>query len=114
MSGNVIHGGTQIGCPHGGRVDAAASAGSAASGVRLDGTPVATAAHAHAVTGCRHTVDRVPVPCTSVRWTPAGDGVLVDGSPVLLDVTAAQCFNAALVPQGAPRIVSAPQGVVCG
>jgi len=114
LSGNVIHDGTQIGCPHGGRAGAVAPASAASSGVRIDGLPVSTATHVHTVTGCRHTVDRVPVPCTSIRWTPATGGVLVDGAPVLLDTTTGQCFGAALVPQGAPVVSAAPRGVFCG
>ncbi|MGH3310060.1 MAG: hypothetical protein ACRDP3_05675 [Streptomyces sp.] len=112
MSANVIHSGTLIGCPHGGRATAVMPA-SASAGVRVDGLPVGSATHVHTVTACPHTVNGVPTPCTSVRWTPGSDGVLVDGTPVLLDITAAQCFSAALMPQGPPLVSAAPQGVVC-
>ncbi|MEK8172959.1 hypothetical protein NKH77_40090 [Streptomyces sp. M19] len=60
-------------CPHGGRVFATATP-SAARTVRVDGHPVATAAHTFAVSGCRHAVDGVPRPCVTVRWSPARDG----------------------------------------
>ncbi|MFE7567725.1 hypothetical protein ACFU76_12255 [Streptomyces sp. NPDC057539] len=112
MSGKVIHAGTLIGCPHGGRADAAPAP---SRGVRLDGLAAATGALVHTVTGCRHTVDNIPMPCTSVRWTPAAGGVLIDGSPVLLESTAALCYTAGLVPQGPPVITTASnQGVTCG
>ncbi|MEU8567468.1 hypothetical protein AB0C51_03730 [Streptomyces pathocidini] len=109
MSGNLINGGTAITCPHGGRVTAAA----APTGVRLDGRSVATGADVFAVGGCPHRVDGIPHPCTTVRWSPRPGGVLVDGAPVLLDTTPAQCFTAALVPQGPPRVTAVPRGVFC-
>jgi hypothetical protein len=108
-SGNLVGGGAAISCPHGGR----ASAASAQTGVRLDGLPVPTGADAFTVSGCPHTVDRVPHPCTTIRWSPGSDSVLVDGAPVLLDTTHALCFTAALVPQGRPLVSSVPQGVHC-
>ncbi|MDN3292747.1 hypothetical protein QWM81_01550 [Streptomyces ficellus] len=112
MSGNVIHAGTLIGCPHGGRAGAAPAP---SHSVLLDSLPAATGALVHTVTGCRHTVDGVPVPCTSVRWTPAADSVLVDGAPVLLESTPGLCFTAGLVPQGPPVITTAAdRGVACG
>lgn len=110
MTGNVLHGGTRIGCPHGG-VATAVQAASAA--VQVDGLDAGTAAHVHAVVGCRHVVDAVPHPCTTVRWTPPTDGVLVDGVPVLLDTSPAQCFSAGLVPQGPPLVSAASEGVFC-
>jgi hypothetical protein len=107
-----MHTGTVVGCPHGGR---AGAAGGDARGVLVDGRPVATGALVHAVTGCRHTVDAVPVPCTTVRWTPASGGVLVDGSPLLPENAPGTCFTARLVPQGAPVVTSTTEeGVVCG
>ncbi|MFJ2171795.1 hypothetical protein ACIQVO_06170 [Streptomyces sp. NPDC101062] len=106
LSGNLITTGSAISCPHGGRVTPASGA---SSGVRLDGLPVPAATDTFTVTGCRHTVDRVPYPCVTVRWTPGhgDDSVRIDGSPVLLDSTSALCFSAALVPQG-PPVVTAP------
>ncbi|MEV3988541.1 hypothetical protein AB0J57_06500 [Streptomyces sp. NPDC049837] len=109
LSGNLVNGGSAIGCPHGGRVVPAAA--SPSSAVRIDGHPVPTAADVFTVSGCPHTVDGVPHPCATVRWTPAGDGVLIDGSPVLLDTTSALCFSAALVPQGPPVVTPAGRGV---
>lgn len=109
-SGNLVHGGMTIGCPHGGRVVPAAAGGG--SGVLIDGAPVATAADLFVVSGCAHVVAGRPQPCTSVRWTPdgGGGGVCVDGVPVLLDTTAALCFSAAVVPQGPPVVTSAGGG----
>lgn len=107
MYGNLVRGDAVVTCPHGGRVVAAAPPGHA---VRLDGTPPASA-DIGTVTGCPH-----DSPCTTIQWTPDGDGVLVDGVPVLLDTTAGQCFDARAVPQGPPRISPAPQqreGVRC-
>ncbi|MER6996211.1 hypothetical protein [Streptomyces sp. NPDC000410] len=108
LSGNLVNGGMSISCPHGGR---AVPASAPSSGVRIDGHPVPTAADVFTVSGCRHTVDGVPHPCTTVRWTPDRDSVLVDGSPVLLDSTSALCFSAALVPQGPPVLATAARGV---
>ncbi|MEU6082226.1 hypothetical protein [Streptomyces sp. NPDC047108] len=78
-----------------------------------DGLPVHTGSDAFTVTGCPHTVDRVPRPCTTIRWSPAAGGVTVDGAPVLLHTTHAMCFSAGLVPQGRPLVTTAEQGVVC-
>ncbi|QXE38321.1 hypothetical protein KQY30_32895 [Streptomyces sp. GMY02] len=100
-NGNLVNGGSAINCPHGGRVSPPAAPSSA---VRIDGRPVPTATDVFTVSGCRHTVDGVPQPCVSVRWTPDRDGVLIDGVPVLLHTTGAVCFSAALVPQGAPVV----------
>ncbi|GAA2431336.1 hypothetical protein [Streptomyces macrosporus] len=115
MSGKVVHAGTAIGCPHGGRASAAGEPTTGARGVLVDGLPAATGASVHTVTGCRHTVDGVPVPCTTIRWTPAPGGVLVDGSPLLSEGTPGLCFTAGLVPQG-PAVVTptAMEGVSCG
>ncbi|MYS89088.1 MULTISPECIES: hypothetical protein [Streptomyces] len=100
-SGSLLDTAAVIGCPHGGRVTAATPP---AGGVRVAGAAVATTAHSYVVTGCPHTVDRVPVPCVTVRWTAGSSGITVDGAPVLLDVSAAQCFTAAFVPQGPPVV----------
>jgi hypothetical protein len=110
-SGNVVHGGAVISCPHGGRALSATGAGGSA-GVRIDGAPVATAADPFTVSGCPHSVGHQPQPCTSVRWMPGAesDAVRVDGVPVLLDSTAAMCFSAGLVPQGPPVVTSVHQG----
>lgn len=97
-----------IGCPHGGRV---APATTPSGGLRIAGAAVATAAHTYVVTGCPHTLDGVPSPCVSVRWTAGATGVTVDGAPVLLDTCAAQCFSAALVPQGPPVVQAAQRKV---
>jgi uncharacterized Zn-binding protein involved in type VI secretion len=109
MSGSLLDAGAVIGCPHGGRATAATTP---SGGVRIAGAAVATAAHSYVVTGCPHTVDGVPVPCVTVRWTADGSsGVTVDGAPVLLDTSAAQCFTAALVPQGPPVVQAAQRKV---
>ncbi|MFF9001871.1 hypothetical protein [Streptomyces achromogenes] len=108
MSGSLLHVGAVIGCPHGGR---AAPATTPSGGVRVDGVTAATTAHAYVVTGCPHTVQGVPSPCVSVHWTAADTGVTVDGAPVLLDTCAAQCFSAALVPQGPPVVQAAQRKV---
>ncbi|MFG1671163.1 hypothetical protein [Streptomyces sp. Y7] len=108
MSGSLLDADAVIGCPHGGRV---APATTTSGGVRLGGAAVATAAHSYVVTGCPHTVGGVPAPCVTVRWTADGGGVTVDGRPVLLDTSAAQCFSAALVPQGPPVVQAARRKV---
>lgn len=108
MSGSLLDADAVIGCPHGGRVAATTPP---ADGVRLAGAAVVTAAHTYAVTGCPHTVDNVPTPCVSVRWTAHDTGVTVDGVPVLLDTSAAQCLTATLVPQGAPVVQAAQRKV---
>ncbi|MFJ7995784.1 hypothetical protein ACIQ7D_01185 [Streptomyces sp. NPDC096310] len=112
VSGNLISTGFTISCPHGGRV---APASGASSGVRLDGLPVPAATDTFTVTGCRHTVDRVPYPCVTVRWTPGQgrDVVRIDGSAALLDSTSALCFSAALVPQGPPVVTPLTERGVC-
>lgn len=109
-SGNLVHGGALISCPHGGRAGAVSAA---TGGVRADGLPVPTGAATFTVSGCLHTVDGVPQPCTTIRFSPDPGGVLIDGAPVLLDTTPAQCLTAALVPQG-PPVVSGQWGVFCG
>ncbi|WP_406306452.1 hypothetical protein OHA61_35295 [Streptomyces sp. NBC_00885] len=108
LSGNLVNGGSVISCPHGGRV---VPASAPSSGVRIDGHQVPTAAGVFIVSGCRHTVDGVPHPCATVRWTPHRDSVLIDGSPVLLDSTSALCFSAALIPQGPPLVAASARGV---
>lgn len=107
VSGNLLGAAAVISCPHGGRATATTPTGS----VRIDGSPVATAAHSYVVNGCPHTVDGVPTPCVSVRWTADGAGVMADGAPVLLDTSAAQCFTAAFVPQGPPVVQTAQRRV---
>ncbi|MGI5400823.1 hypothetical protein ACQEVG_15460 [Streptomyces sp. CA-135486] len=109
LSGNLVNGGSTISCPHGGRI---VPASAPSSGVRIDGYQVSTAADVFIVTGCHHTIDGVPHPCATVRWTPHRDSVLVDGSPVLLDSTSALCFSAALVPQGPPVVAASTRGVI--
>ncbi|MGW3119868.1 hypothetical protein ACWDBW_22445 [Streptomyces sp. NPDC001107] len=108
MSGSLLDASAVIGCPHGGRVTAATTP---SGGVRIGGAAVATGAHAYVVTGCPHSVAGVPSPCVSVRWTADGSGVTVDGAPVLLDTSAAECFTAAFVPQGPPLVQAAQRKV---
>ncbi|MFF2190737.1 hypothetical protein [Streptomyces sp. NPDC058155] len=108
MPGSLLDTDTVIGCPHGGRVTTATTP---SGGVRLAGALVATAAHSYVVIGCPHTVDGVPMPCVTVRWTAGGTGVTAGGMPVLLDTSAAQCFSAAFVPQGPPVVQSARRRV---
>ncbi|WP_327224983.1 hypothetical protein OG229_14845 [Streptomyces platensis] len=109
VTGNLVHGGAVISCPHGGRAVSTAAAG---RGVRVDGVPVATVADLFTVSGCPHSVGGRPQPCTSVRWSSAGGGdeIRIDGVPVLLDTSAAMCFSAGLVPQGPPVVASVQQG----
>lgn len=107
MYGNLVGGDTVFACPHGGRgVAAAPPAGARDPVVRVDGVPLATAAKTVAISGCSK--------CATVRWTPDGEGVRVDGTPVLLDTTGGLCFDALSVSQGPPRISgTAGQGVRC-
>ncbi|MEV0369969.1 hypothetical protein AB0I10_09115 [Streptomyces sp. NPDC050636] len=109
LTGNLVHGGAVISCPHGGR---ALSTAATSNGVRIDGAPVATAVDVFTVSGCPHAVDHLPQPCTSIRWAPHtdNDAVRIDGVPVLLDTTAAMCFSAGLVPQGPPVVAYVHQG----
>ncbi|WP_338775994.1 hypothetical protein [Streptomyces sp. DG1A-41] len=107
-SGSLLDANAVIGCPHGGRVTAASSP---SGGVRIAGAAIATAAHSYVVTGCPHTVNGVPTPCVTVRWTAVGAGITVDGAPVLLDTSAAHCFTAAFVPQGPPVVQAAQRKV---
>ncbi|MFC9944571.1 hypothetical protein [Streptomyces pratensis] len=109
-SGTIVSAAAALHCPHGGRATAAASGHAA---VRLDGLPVHTVSDAFVVTGCPHTVGGVPHPCSTVRWSPGKDGVRVDGVPVLLHTSTAQCFSAALVPQGPPVVNADLRGVTC-
>lgn len=105
-SGTIVSATATLHCPHGGR----ASATSGHAAVLLDGLPVHTATDTFVVTGCPHTVDGVPHPCTTVRWSPQPGGVRVDGALVLLHTSAAQCFGAALVPQGPPAVDAPRRG----
>ncbi|MDG9715532.1 hypothetical protein [Streptomyces sp. DH24] len=109
MTGSLLVSDAVIGCPHGGRVTAA---GPSAGGVRVAGAAVSTAAHQYVVTGCPHTASGVPSPCVTVRWAAAEEsGITVDGRPVLLDSSAAQCLSAAFVPQGPPVVQAAQRKV---
>ncbi|WP_210586480.1 hypothetical protein [Streptomyces sp. GESEQ-35] len=108
MSGSLLDAGAVIGCPHGGRATAATTS---SGGVSVGGAAVATADHSYVVAGCPHTVDGVPSPCVSVRWTADSNGITVDGAPVLLDTSAAQCLTAAFVPQGPPVVQAAQRKV---
>ncbi|WP_381800035.1 hypothetical protein [Streptomyces niveus] len=108
-SGSLLDTDAVIGCPHGGRVTTATTP---SGEVRLAGAVVATAAHSYVVMGCPHTVDGVPMPCVTVRWTTTdSDGVTAGGVPVLLDTSSAQCFSAAFVPQGPPVVQAAQRRV---
>ncbi|MER6090222.1 hypothetical protein [Streptomyces bluensis] len=107
-SGKLLAADTLISCPHGGR---ATPVHTPSPAVLIGGRAVATAAHTYTVTGCAHTVDGVPQPCVSVRFTASASGVTVAGAPVLLDISAAQCFSAALVAQGPPVVNAAQQEV---
>ncbi|MCX5107899.1 hypothetical protein OOK13_05080 [Streptomyces sp. NBC_00378] len=100
-SGNLLGEDAVISCPHGGRVTTATPSNGP---VLLNGVPVLTGAHTHVVAGCPHTVDGVPSPCVAVRFTAEDTGITVDGAPVLLDTSAAQCFSAASVAQGPPFV----------
>ncbi|MFB6712924.1 hypothetical protein [Streptomyces sp. NPDC056358] len=115
MSGNLLTigpgggSGAVISCPHGGR--ATATTGPSDRAVLIDGTPVATAAHGYAVVGCPHTVDGVPEPCVAVRWAGTATGITIDGTPVLLDTSAAQCVTASFAPQGPPFVLPSQREV---
>lgn len=109
MSGNLLHAGVTMTCPHGGR----ASTATGPSDVLLDGMPMLTLASIHPVSGCPHTVSGRPQPCTSIRWRTGTRSVLIDGMPALLENSAGECFTDELVPQGAPHVAAVQQGVVC-
>ncbi|GAA1920875.1 hypothetical protein GCM10009716_31900 [Streptomyces sodiiphilus] len=107
MSGNLLHTGATVTCPHGAR----ATALPAQSRVLVNGEPVASAADFYTVTGCPHTVGGTPRPCTTVRWTTGTGRVLVNGSAALLQGSAAQCYSASQVPQGPPAVSVVQQRV---
>jgi hypothetical protein len=107
-AGRLLAADTVISCPHGGR---ATPAHTPSPAVLIGGKTAATAAHTYTVAGCVHTVNGVPQPCVSVRFTAPASGVTVAGAPVLLDTSAAQCFTAALVPQGPPVVQAAQRKV---
>ncbi|MFD4690350.1 hypothetical protein [Streptomyces sp. NPDC058463] len=108
-SATIVSAAATLTCPHGGR----ASATTAHPAVRLDGQPVHTASDTFVVTGCPHTVDGAPHPCTTLRWSPQPGGVLIDGSPVLLHTSAAHCYSAAHVQHGPPVVHADRQGATC-
>ncbi|MFF2505716.1 hypothetical protein ACFVTY_20345 [Streptomyces sp. NPDC058067] len=101
VSGSLLGEDAVISCPHGGRATPATTSNGP---VLLNGVPVLTGAHTFVVAGCPHTVDGVPSPCVAVRFTADDTGITVDGAPVLLDTSAAQCFSAAFVAQGPPFV----------
>ncbi|GAA4085510.1 hypothetical protein [Streptomyces shaanxiensis] len=107
-AGKLLAADTVISCPHGGR---ATPAHTPSPAVLIGGRAAATAAHTYTVAGCVHTVNGVLQPCVSVRFTAPASGVSVAGAPVLLDISAAQCFSAALVAQGPPVVNAAQQEV---
>lgn len=80
--------------------------------MRIGGAPVATAGHAFTVTGCPHAEGGSARPCTTVRFTADGGGILADGRPVLMSTSSAQCYADDLTPQGPPVAGAAPQGVM--
>ncbi|WP_327351814.1 hypothetical protein [Streptomyces sp. NBC_01304] len=113
VSGSLLGEDAVISCPHGGRATAASTSTSNGA-VLLNGVPVLTGAHTHVVAGCPHTVDGVPSPCVAVRFAAHDIGITVDGVPVLLDTSAAQCFSAAFVAQGPPFVQATQREVTVG
>ncbi|MGP4010054.1 hypothetical protein [Streptomyces sp. 4N124] len=107
-SGNLLGADAVIICPHGGRATAAHAPSPA---VLIGGRAVATTADTYTVVGCTHTVNGVPHPCVSVRFTASASGVTLAGAPALLDTSAGQCFSAALVPQGPPVVTGSQREV---
>lgn len=108
MSGNVLHVGATVNCPHQG----SASALPAQSRVLVDGRPVAGLADFWTVTGCAFTVGNKPQPCVSVTWLAPAARVQVNGSPALLQSSAGLCQSAERIPQGPPNVVMVQQRVV--
>lgn len=108
MSGNILHEGATITCPHGGWVGAPAPRSQA----RADGRRALTVADQTTVTGCPFTAGGQPRPCVTVRWvTPAGR-VRLDGSPALLQSSTGVCLSADGVAQGPPHVSVVQQRVV--
>jgi hypothetical protein len=108
MSGNLLHVGATVTCPHGGRAMPQATR----SSVVVGSQPVATLAEVYTVTGCPFTVAGKPQPCLTVSWTGAAGRVRVNGSPALLAASIGMCRSGEQVPQGPAAVTVVQQRAV--
>ncbi|MFB7504542.1 PAAR-like protein [Streptomyces broussonetiae] len=108
MSGNLVTISATVMCPHGGQANVLP----AQSRVLVDGSPAATEADVHTVTGCTFTAGGSPRPCTAIRWTGPSARILINGSPALLQDSTALAHNAVGATQGPPNVTVVQQRVV--
>lgn len=83
MGAPLLHVGMAAICPHGGQVQAVASA----PRVKVQGQPVLLRSDPASVAGCPFLIPSAvptPGPCVSVQWLTAALRVRVSGQPVLL------------------------------
>lgn len=96
----------QIGCPHGGQVNAAPGS----SRVKLGGQPIALSSDTFNVAGCPFTVPagaaQKPQPCVRVQWLVTSTRIKVEGQPVILQNSTGLCLSAEQIPQGPPAVKS--------
>lgn len=110
MPGPIVHVGASINCTHAAPVTIT----STNTRVLVSGMPVATLADMFLVVGCPFTVPGPkPQPCVKVQWIAPATRVLVNGQPVILQVSAGLCQSAEQIPQG-PPVVAATQMRVIG
>lgn len=106
MPGPLVHVGAAIICTHAAPVTAITSN----TRVLVSGMPVVTLADNYVVTGCPFTLPTTPPkpqPCVRVQWLVPATRVLVNGQPVILQVSSGICLSVEQIPQGPPTVVSA-------
>lgn len=103
MPGNLLHVGAVVQCPHG--IPVTMITGN--TRVFVSAMPVVTMADTFVVAGCPFTVGTKPQPCVRVQWLSPATRVLVNGQPVILNLTTGLSISADQIPNGPPMIASA-------
>lgn len=108
MSGNVVHVGATIMCPHMGTVTAITSN----ARVFVSGQPVVTVSDTFTVSGCTFLMTTPsPQPCILARWLVPSARILVNGQSAILKTSSGICQSAAQAPQGPPNVLVTQPGV---
>jgi uncharacterized Zn-binding protein involved in type VI secretion len=109
MPGLLFHVGASAICTHGGQV----SVISTNARVLVSGTPVATLGDTFVVAGCAFTIPPgKPQPCVKVQWLVPATRVMVNGQPVILQLSTGLCQSAEQIPQGPPTVVATQTRVI--
>ena len=100
MSGLVLEVGSQLTCPHGGRVEPVA----ANAQVLVNGMAALVLTDSFPIVGCRSEAAMPDGwPCTDVVWNAAAARVLIHGQPVLNATSIGKCLNSGPPAPGAAR-----------